>query len=680
MASDDEHPLLAGRPPVMDHLTYLTLIEHNLTPELLPMLHTVLQDAELTSNIGWDLVILLLPLLPASEVCLQDIARLGNPREVCLKVTEALRLLDFDGQQQEEEDDDEALARAADDAVLSDDESVGSKQGEFAPNRPSKAALPVLQFNALLSMLAILHPRIKTKYPSRFLSTTLQAVLRSYGEADAYTGDLTPAVTQFVKTLSGTKRPHLPPRTSSFSVAASPPATESAPDPEATLEDASSPEEDALQKRLLQSFLTHILEDYMDSLSSDGDLPALAVTSRVHEKLHPERTIPNKKSVADRFNEEEPLVARVGIVGQLAALAVDLELRSDDLYKTIIDPTPEAKSLSNEEDDPPASAADIPLSKTGALYLYTSRKVGETLYEQPSDARNISIFPDHATILQNFVGVEFAGDTGLHSDALIDSILALGVLAVEKNEVGEPKEDDEFVRYLQTTSLISANSPSPTLRYHAHYLTSTVLRSQPSDVVRLSFIRDTLEHCPYENLKAVAVGWLKGETVEANLSALQPSSQPSGHSHSRNVSTSSAISEVVTPSIFATPVALATTAPFLFPDLTRDLTGPSLSEAWTKFKLDLSFYLATLNFYIILLTAQPLHKQLDVQGLHEGNDVGGGFLYPLRQASQTFKKALGEGGELRAEGEDVESGLAELSLLEHVLDRVEEGVKALNGA
>ncbi|KAK8162324.1 YAP-binding/ALF4/Glomulin [Phyllosticta citrichinensis] len=679
MASEDEHPLLAGRPPVMDHLTYLTLIEHNLTPELLPMLHTVLQDAELTANIGWDLVILLLPLLPASDMCLQDIARLGNPREVCLKVTEALRLLDFESQE-EEEDDDEALARGADNAVLTDDESVASKQGEFAPNRPSKAPLPVLQFNALLSMLAILHPRIKTKYPSRFLSTSLQAVLSSYGEAGAYTSDLTPAVTQFIKTLSGTKRPHLPPRTSSFSVA-SPPATESAPDPEATLEEA-TPEEDELQKRLLQSFLTHILEYYLDSLSSDGDLPALAVTSRVHEKLHPERTTPNKKSIADRFNEEEPLVARIGIVGQLAALAVDLELSSDDLYKTIIDPTPEVKSLSNEEDDPPASASDIPLSKTGALYLYTKRKVGETLYDQPSDARDMSIFPDHATVLQNYVGVESAGDSGFHSDALIDSILALGVLAVEKNEVGEPKEDDEFVRYLQTTSLLSANNPSPTLRYHAHYLTSTVLRSQPSDVVRLSFIRDTLEHCPYENLKAVAVGWLKGETVEANMSALQTSSQSSGHlhSHSRNVSTSSAVSEVVIPSIFATPVALATTAPFLFPDLTYDLTGPSLSEAWTKFKLDLAFYLATLNFYILLLTAQPLHKQLDVQGLHEGNDVGGSFLHPLRQAAQTFKKALGEGGELRAEGEDVERGLAELSLLEHVLDRVEEGVKAPNAA
>ncbi|KAK8188977.1 YAP-binding/ALF4/Glomulin [Phyllosticta capitalensis] len=675
-SSEDEHPLLAGRPPVMDHLTYLTLIEHNLTPELLPMLHTVLQDPDLTANIGWDLVLLLLPLLPASEICLQDIARLGNPREVCLKVTEALRLLDFENQQ--EEDEDEALARAADDAVLSDDESVASKQGEFAPNRSSKAPLPVLQFNALLSMLAVLHPRIKTKYPSRFLSTSLQAVLSSYGEAGAYTGDLTPAVTQFVKTLSGTKRPHLPPRTSSFSVA-SPPATESAPDPEATLEEA-SPEEDELQKRLLQAFLTHVLEDYLDSLSSDGDLPALAVTSRVHEKLHPERTIPHKKSVADRFNEEEPLVARVGIVGQLAALAVDLNLESEDLYKTIIDTKPELKSLSNDEDDPPASAADIPLSKTGALFLYTKRKVGETLYDQPSDARDLAIFPDHATILQNFVGVESAGDTGLHSDALVDSILALGILAIEKNNVGEPKEDEDFVRYLQTTSLISANNPSPTLRYHAHYLTSTVLRSQPSDLVRLSFIRDTLEHCPYENLKAVAVGWLKGETVEANLSALQPASQSSGHSHSRNVSTSSAMSEVVTPSIFATPVALATTAPFLFPDLTHDLTGPSLSESWTKFRLDLSFYLATLNFYILLLTAQPLHKQLDVQGLHEGNDVGGSYLHPLRQAVQKFRRAFEEGGELRTEGEDVESGLADLSLLEHVLNRVEEGVKALNAA
>lgn len=100
----DENPLLAARPPATDPITYLTIVEYNLTEENLPVLHQVLQDGELTANIGWDLIHLLLPLLPASEECLQDIVTKGNPRECVLKVTEALRLLEF-GDSREETDD-----------------------------------------------------------------------------------------------------------------------------------------------------------------------------------------------------------------------------------------------------------------------------------------------------------------------------------------------------------------------------------------------------------------------------------------------------------------------------------------------------------------------------------------------------------------------------------------------
>ncbi|GME57792.1 hypothetical protein GTA08_BOTSDO07884 [Neofusicoccum parvum] len=682
MSSEDEHPFIAGRPPVMDYLTYLTLIEHNLTPELLPMLHKVLQDSELTINIGWDLVQLLLPLLPASEQCLQDIARLGNPREVVLKVTEALRLIDFSTIEREEEDDDEALARATDNALLSDEESVAGE--EHAAASAAKAPLPIIQFEALLSMLSVLHPRIKTKYPSRFLSTSLQAVLSSFGDAGPYTGELTPAVTKFIKTLSGTKRPHLPPRTSSFSLS-NQNIRAPAPDPEASRESPSQAEDD-MQKKLLQSLLTHVLEDYMDSFSSFDDVPALAWASRVHEKLHPERNIPNKTTFADRFNDEEPLVARTGIVGQLAALARDLDIESEDLLAAIKDTKPEPAGLPTEEEEPPASAQDIPLSKTGALYLFTARKIAEVIYNLPSMATDIPLFPDHATILHNFVGLESAMDTGVHSDALVDCLLTLGILAAERNQIGEPNEDEDFIKYLQITSLLAANNPSPTLRYHAHYLTTTVLRSHPSDLVRLTFIRDTLEHCPYENLKATAVGWIKGETIEANLATLQAAQQPGSASsakttgHSRSISTATD-TDPESPSIFTTPVALATVAPFLFPEITHDLSGPSISEAWQKFKLDLSFYLATLNFYYLLLAAKPLHKVLDVPGLHEGNDIGGSYLNPLRLAISSFRKSL-EGGELKSEeGEDgAAAGLADLRILEDVLDRVEGGVKALNDA
>lgn len=39
----DENPLLAARPPATDPITYLTIVEYNLTEENLPILHQVLQ-------------------------------------------------------------------------------------------------------------------------------------------------------------------------------------------------------------------------------------------------------------------------------------------------------------------------------------------------------------------------------------------------------------------------------------------------------------------------------------------------------------------------------------------------------------------------------------------------------------------------------------------------------------
>lgn len=69
--------------PTTDPFTYLTIVETNLSKDVLPVLCDVLQQKpDLTAKIGWDLVHLLIPLLPEAKQCLQTIARLGNPREV----------------------------------------------------------------------------------------------------------------------------------------------------------------------------------------------------------------------------------------------------------------------------------------------------------------------------------------------------------------------------------------------------------------------------------------------------------------------------------------------------------------------------------------------------------------------------------------------------------------------
>ncbi|KAF1849295.1 DUF1760-domain-containing protein [Cucurbitaria berberidis CBS 394.84] len=656
----EEHPLLASRPPVTDAITYLTIIEYNLEEQNLPILHQVLQDSELTSTIGWDLIHLLLPFLPASEECLQDIATKGNPRECVLKVTEALRLLEFE-ELHEETDEEEDGAEGSERKLKSPEVGLGESSTSPAFQRTILPPLPVLKFEILLDVLATLHRRVKTKYPSRFLSTSLQAVLVAYNRANTHIEELTLSAIKFVKTLSGTKRPHLPSRRSSGNLLRTG-TGQSEPDAEAQSE-APSWEETHLVNRLLQSFLTHILEDYVLSLTSDDDVPGLSWASRLMEKYEPQR-IPNKpnyQKYADRFADDEDLTSRVAILGQVVALTQDLGLEYEELLRTVMDAEVEKRGVPGTEDEPPATADDIPLSRTGSLFLIAAQNVKQELYASAKDAQSssIPIFPGHATIISNFVGQLGPQTVGLEPEALLDVIVALGLIALERNNVGEPKDDESFAQYLQAISLISANTPSPSLRGHAHYLTTTVLRSHPHDLVRLTFIRDTLEYCPYENLKASAVSWLKGETLEAN--APGPHDDDEGHT-----------------SIFATPVALSTVAPYLWPNVTKQyaFTDADLADTWMQFRQELGFYVAALNFYYLLLQAKYLHGPLGVKDLK----IGDHYLTPLKSAAARFQAELRQGGGalgIDSDEEALEQAKADVGLLEKVIEWVEGGLQKL---
>ena len=215
--------------------------------------------------------------MPGGEQCLTTIARLGNPREVVLKVTEALQILDLD-----------SVEEGTNDEV------------------PKQEPTDIDRFCILINLLSILHPRIKTKYPSRFLSTSLMAILSAFRPSNQATA----AVISFVHTISGKKRPPLPGRKSSLKIPTLPPNSAnpdtSAPDPEAQEED---PKEAAIQQKLLQSFVTHVLEDYVNHNS-------LEWAARLQESFQPEKVL-SGKSLGDAFKEDPVLVTRDTIAGQL---------------------------------------------------------------------------------------------------------------------------------------------------------------------------------------------------------------------------------------------------------------------------------------------------------------------------------------------------------------------------
>ena len=320
----DNNPLLKALPPQTDYLSYLTILEYNLTKEQLPTLHGILQDTTLTANIGWDLVHILLPLLPDSEQCLHDVARLGNPREVVLKVTELLEGIagndgqdefevEDEGQDQEQEDENEKHAAEPIDLVKAP-RKASPDAADTAANPPAKD----VRFSALLSMLSILHPRIKTKYPSRFLSTSLQATLSAYSSLSESLL-ATESVLSLIKQISGISRPALPPRKSSATLSSIQfsQLEGSAPDPEAN-EDGLGAGEVDLQRRLLQSFLTYVAEAYLSSATDyEGDAPGMSWAARYQETMQPQKVVPGRQLLCELYTEEDNYHHKDATVGQI---------------------------------------------------------------------------------------------------------------------------------------------------------------------------------------------------------------------------------------------------------------------------------------------------------------------------------------------------------------------------
>jgi hypothetical protein len=256
----------------------------------------------------------------------------------------------------------------------------------------------------------------------------------------------------------------------------------------------------------------------------------------------------------------------------------------------------------NEEANYPTSPADIPLSKPGSIFLITCFIFSSIMFESKSPPPKLSIFPDHAKLVKHFIGTDGPGNIGGEDSGIIDAVLAIGLWLEHNNEfVSGALEDDDFLQHLQSLSLLSANTPSPTLRYAAHVLTSNILHAHPVDRLRLTFISDTLEHCPYETLKASAVSWLKEEIMTAQ--------------------------ERKSENVFTSTVALAAAQPYLFPD-TSELGTADEDELVQALAQSFPFHMAVVNF--IFFVSGDAYKHVVPQGMM--SVVEEIYLGPLRAA------------------------------------------------
>ena len=285
------------------------------------------------------------------------------------------------------------------------------------------------------------------------------------------------------------------------------------------------------------------------------------------------------------------------------------------------------------EDNYPSSPEDIPLSQAGSLFLITAFIFSSVLFESKNPQESITIFPDHAKLVAHFIGTGGPTLVGSEESGIIDAILAIGIWLENTNKfVSGALEDEDFLQHLQSLSLLSANTPSPSLRYAAHVLTSSILHAHPVDRLRLTYITDTLEHCPYESLKASAVSWLKEEIITA-------------HERKSN-------------NVFASTVALAAAQPYLFP-ATSNLAEATDEELIQELAQSFPFHMAVVNFLYFI--GGKLYAHVVPSGMME--IVGEIYLGPLWSAEEKAVSALGSSGLDMTLGKDVANVKVELQLL-----------------
>lgn len=576
MASEgkDVDPLIAALPPETDYMTYLTLLEYQLTSANLPILTKLLSgdDGSLATGIGWDLVKLVLPL--SEEVpeeagkCLEVVARRGNPKEVVVQVTVELERL---GQEHDGE-------RSGDDQIFEDDggdDEVRAFPGEAEPvhlgamtlegmsarptQQPGEAILEPdneehvrrsdgskadqTKFTILLSMLGILHSRIQTPHPSRFLATSLPAAFSSYRRLpiDFTT---TTAFLSLIGKLSGKQRPKLPPRASTDDIAErSPQAATSAqpqlaplPDPEPEYETTSpstfSANEATIIQRLFQAVLLEVLEEYILSLATQ-EPPSMSWTARLREIREPDKVVPRRQTARDKWATDPTLQERDSLIHKFVNLSYDIGIDLREFDKQV--PTQEtgstATATDNDESSPeyPTSPEQIPFPRIGAFLLLVARYF-VTALSSPQTARDVNAYqhnPLHLTYeLTGLGNISNIPEIISLPIPVLDSLIAI-LYAVRLGNISGPSTTLLFQESLCSEAVVlfllrlCSDNPDQYIRDSAH-AAATIIFHRCSSEVKLCLVKHILKESPNPVLRAVVVDWLKDDIAKKGASSLHP--------------------------------------------------------------------------------------------------------------------------------------------------------------
>ncbi|PHH59730.1 hypothetical protein CDD81_2624 [Ophiocordyceps australis] len=592
MASTEQviERLRESKPPATDRFTYLTIMDKSLSPDVLPGLEEILEDVELTSDIGWDLVEMLIA-VPGSEKCLESVARLGNPREVILKTLQVM-------------------------------EATSGKDEDNS------------KFVTLCGMLGLLHRRLQVKTPSRFLHTTLETVYRCY---DGTSAEATAAVISLIHAVSGQKRPPLPTRQSSTTLVRpfkGSEAAKSAPDPEADDSDRPGAKEAQVMELLLQSFVTCVIEAYVNSNS-------LEWAPRLLEYMHPDRIVPGKKTAMQAFKESDQLRARDALIGQLVAAAGDLGLSKASLPKlqnTLSGPIcRDVLSIDFDAQKP----QQIKLSTGGLICLVAYCIFAAQIFDADQPQPDLYMFPHHEALLEQFLGKEDPQTQIANNPGTVESLVVLGMWLMDEKRIScEASSQLDFMGYHHLVTLMAVFHGNIGVRNAATTLAGQVLHVDPDEDDRLNILEDLLENCMFTSLQACAVAWLREEMIAAK--------------------------EAKHRGRFSSPECLESLQYTLFPSMAHlhEADKETLLEFWTQ---SAPLLLQVANFGLFLYGSGSQYKELAPAGMAAA--IEHRFVEPLLQAAKRLsEKVAQEGG---VERQDAEAGvLMQLDILTDTLGRI----------
>lgn len=431
--------------------------------ELLSSLLEVLKsDSKMVYEIGWDLPALLLnyvviengqgPLRAEATVTLvmelfSLLAKNGNPKELYLKAIESLAGLDVELSLSEEF------------------EASGNPENEDYANE----SVLICQFYAVFELMQSTMAKIKTKYPSRFLATSTNALLSF--TALAYDRFSWRGKLVIMRRLFTFAR--------DFAMDSD----------EADLEET----EISYQQQLLKSYLTWVADICLHQVCT----------------LWSEQIFFEMKSRCTENKTKYELSANVASLSECLerlyqlALSFDMDLK-EEFVKLVKEPelVLEEDFVETEDKEDEVTNPFAKPSKEGIILLYTQ----EYFKERPDTGPEIDF-----EVIASFVITMLQREDGTAPLGIVDSAifwLLWSSKTVTKEQV-QNMDATKFCTLVQSVMMVAA-TPFAQMRSPAvFYSLATRLLYLQKDEITLDFMIDTLEYCPFENVCDSTVRLLK---------------------------------------------------------------------------------------------------------------------------------------------------------------------------